>query len=271
MEKPTAKTLRRGPITATAQEECTLELIGIVSGSTGLLFRYAKPQQSLPLPDAASFGSDVLAKVAETLKDFGTRKARNLDVDPGVLDSLEELGGALDSKKITRISLSVPRRDGKRRDIKAVFTPAVRERLSARVKVPRQEQLSIEGKLEMADFKETGRVCRIHPSIGLPVLCIFEPGMEDKIYGALRRPARVTGIARLNPHSGRVEEIRIEEIEILDELLLGARDFFAGRTFEQLAAAQGVQPITIPSELAGGWPQDENIDEFIDATYRSRS
>jgi hypothetical protein len=65
MEKPTAKTLRSGPITASAQHECTLELTGIVSGSTGLLFRYAKPQQHLPLPDAASFGAEVLARVRE--------------------------------------------------------------------------------------------------------------------------------------------------------------------------------------------------------------
>jgi len=102
------------------------------------------------------------------------------------------------------------------------------------------------------------------------VQCSFDPSKEEEIYRALRRPARVTGIARVNPHSGRVEEIRIEKIEILDELMLGARDFTAGYSLQQLADLQGVRPLASPNDLAGGWPPDENIDEFIDATYKSR-
>src|SRR5579859_2361167 len=66
MEKPSAPTLRRGPITAIAQDECTLELIDLKGGSTDLVFRYAKPQQPLPIPEFSNFGSDVLAKIAET-------------------------------------------------------------------------------------------------------------------------------------------------------------------------------------------------------------
>jgi hypothetical protein len=271
MEKPTAKTLRRGPITANAQEECTLELVDIVSGSTGLLFRYAKPQQHLPIPGTETFGSSVLAKVADTLKGFGGKKECNVDVDPGVLASLKELGETLEPKKITRISLNVPISEGKKGEIKAVVTTTVRDRIFRQMKAPTQERITVEGKLEMADFKETGRVCRIHPTIGLPVQCTFEPAIEDRIYGALRRPARITGLAKLNPNTRKVEELQIEEIEILDELLLGAKDFFASRTIEQLAEIQGVHPIEKPADLSGAWPQDENIDDFIDVTYRSRS
>jgi len=123
----------------------------------------------------------------------------------------------------------------------------------------------------MVDFKETGRVCRIHPSIGLPVLCSFDPSKEDEICQALRRPVRVTGVARVNPHSGRIEEIKIENIELLDELMLGARNFTAGYSLEQLAEMQGVRPLTRPDDLAGGWPADENVDDFIETTYASRS
>jgi hypothetical protein len=271
MEKPAAKTLRRGPITASAQDECTLELVGIVPGSTGLLFRYAKPQQHLPIPEAANFGSDVLVRIAETVKDFGGKNPPRDEVDAGVLASLRELGEALERKTITRISLDVPQRTGRSRRIRAVFTPAVNARILERIKAPTHERMTIEGKLEMADFKDTGRLCRIHPSIGLPVQCSFDLDVEDQVYSALRKPARVTGTARLDPHSGRVEELRIEEIEIVDELLLGARDFFAGRTLEQLAEAQGVHPLDKPSDLAGGWPADENIDEFLETTYLSRS
>jgi hypothetical protein len=271
METPAARTLRRGPITANALDECTLELSGIVGGSTGLLFRYAKPQAHLPIPGATTFGSEVLAKVAQTVKSFAAKKESRMDVDPGVLASLQELGITLERKTITRITLDVPIENGRKRHVKAIFTPSVGARIAARIKVPTHEHLTVEGKLEMADFKEAGRACRIHPSIGLPVQCSFGPGMEDEVQAALRRPVRVTGTARLNPHNRRIEEIKIEAIELVDELLLGAREFFSGRTFAQLAEAQGVQPLQTPTDLAGGWPADENVDEFIDATYKTRS
>lgn len=272
LQKPAANTLRRGPVTASAQQECTLELTGITSGSTGLTFRYAKPQQHLPMPGTILFGNEVLAQVAETVKAFGGTTGRSSgDVDAGVLDSLQQLSEALEKKRITRISFSVPRHNGKGKTIKAVFDSTVSSRIAARIKEPRHERQSIEGRLEMADFKEAGRVCRIHPAIGVPVHCSFEPELEDQIYGALRRPARVTGTVRLNPNTGRVESLKIDEIEILDELLLGAKDFFASRTLKQLAEAQGVGPLDRPSDLAGVWPPDESIDEFVELTYKNRS
>jgi hypothetical protein len=269
MEKPSAKTLRRGPITATAQDECTLELTGIVGGSTGLVFQYTKPQQHLPIPEVANFGSDVLAKVAETMRSFERENAPS-EIDVGVLASLQELGTALEGKKITKISLSVPHHNGRKRVVRATFTPAVIERIARRIKLPTHERMTIEGKLEMADFKETGRVFRIHPSIGLPIQCSFDSAIEDVVYGALRKPAKVTGTARLAPHSGRIDELRVEQIEIMDELLVGAKDFFGSRTIEQLAEAQGVRPLDKPAELVGGWPKDESVDEFLEETYSNR-
>ena len=56
-----------------------------------------------------------------------------------------------------------------------------------------------------------------------------------------------------------------------DELMLGARNFTAGYSLEELAKMQGARPLASPDDLAGGWPVDDNIDEFIDATYGSRS
>jgi hypothetical protein len=270
MEKPTAQTLRRGPITASAQEECTLELIGISGGSTGLLFRYGKIQQPLPMPDAGNFGFDVVAKVAATVESLGRHKNANVEMDDGVLESLNDLGDILDKNRITKISLYVPRHDGNRRAIKAVLNNAVRERISARVKIPTRGQLTIEGKLEMADFKELGKACRIHPPVGLALQCTFDSELEEQVYAALRKPVRLTGTARLNPTTGKPEELKIERLEILDEILVGARDFFVSRSLEQLAQAQGVRPLADPRELAGGWPQDEDIDEFIVTTYKSR-
>lgn len=43
-------------------------------------------------------------------------------------------------------------------------------------------------------------------------------------------------------------------------------------SFEELAAAQGVQPYRGLEDLAGGWPEDEDIDKFLEAVriWRSR-
>jgi hypothetical protein len=270
MEKPSAQTLRRGPITASAQEECTLELVGIVGGSTGLVFRYAKPQQPLPLPETTDFGSDVIAKVAETVRDLGGRSQLTNDVDAGVLDSLKELAEVLERKTISRISLNVPRYGGRHRPIRAVLNAAARQRINALVKMPTRSRQTVEGRLEMADFKDAGKLCRIHPPIGPALQCSFDPELEDQVYGALRRPVRLTGTAKLNPNTGKPDELKIETIEILDELLLGAKDFFASRSLEQLADAQGVRPLSNPDELKGGWPDDENVDEFIETIYQGR-
>jgi hypothetical protein len=48
-------------------------------------------------------------------------------------------------------------------------------------------------------------------------------------------------------------------------------NFFGSQGIEQLAEAQGVSPLKTPGDLAGGWPADEDIDEFVETTYRGRS
>ncbi len=63
--------LRPGPKTSEVYDECTLKLTGIEKGSTVLPFRFAKPQQSLPLPDAMTFGADVIKSVVTTVKRVG--------------------------------------------------------------------------------------------------------------------------------------------------------------------------------------------------------
>lgn len=262
-------TLRPGPRTATAREECTLEFVAIGRGSTSLAFRLAKPQQ--PLPGSMTFGIEVVTEVATIVKEVGSRRARiRRTIDPGVLDSLSKLGDLLEKKAISEIVLSVPRHNATKR-VKAVFNTTVKERITQRIKVPTEERMSVEGRLEMADFKELGKICRIHPPIGPSVQCTFSQESEDEVYAALRKPVRLTGIAKINPNTGRADELHIEQIEILDQLLVGAKEFFASRIFEQLAEAQGVRPLTNPNVLLGGWPDEEDLDQFLEETYQSRS
>ncbi|MGH9792165.1 MAG: hypothetical protein ACRD5W_13225 [Candidatus Acidiferrales bacterium] len=51
---------------------------------------------------------------------------------------------------------------------------------------------------------------------------------------------------------------------------MGRHDFISSLTVEELAKAQGVKPLTDPSILAGVWPEDDDIDQFLEDLYRSR-
>ena len=46
--------------------------------------------------------------------------------------------------------------------------------------------------------------------------------------------------------------------------------FFATSTLEELAEAQGVRPLKDPEEMAGAWPEGEDVDEFLRETYEGR-
>ena len=259
------QSLRRGPKTSEVYEECTLELAGIKKGSTVLPFRLAKPQQTLP--QALTFGVDVVTKVVTAVKNVASDGQD--EVEPGVLDSLKSLGEVLEKCRISKIEWIAPQHPG-RKTVKALFDNRVRERVLQKIKIPSQKQETVEGVLEMADFKEQEHKCRIHPPIGQPILCSFDEGQEDEIYESLRKPVRVTGTAKINPLSGRVEELRIQQISIVEQLLVGANDFFTGRSIEQLAEVQGVKPLEKPSILAGGWPADQDIDAFLEEIYSTR-
>lgn len=258
------RTLRRGPVTADVREECTLELVGISKGSVALSFDLAKPQLSM----APALASDVVSEVARIIEALGTDT--DLEFDPGVLDSLKNLGEVFDRNSIQKIEWVVPRRNGRKRRFSAVYNRSVRERVMKRVKAPEHGVQTIEGTLEMADFKETDKKCRIHPPIGNPVVCTFDKEMEDDIYTMLRHPVKVRGEALLDPHTRKVESIHIKEIKPIDPLVMGAAAFLCPRSFEELAELQGVKPLENINVLAGGFPDDENLDEFLDDIYKHR-
>jgi hypothetical protein len=258
--------LRPGPKTSEVQDECTLELVGIEKGSTILPFRFAKPQ--LPLPLATSFGSDVIRSVVVTVKKIGTT-GKEYEVDAGVLDTLKTLGDVLDKGRISKIEWIVPAGPGQKA-IKAVFDKRVRDRVLQKVKKPSQRSESVEGILEMADFKEQEHKCRIHPAIGQPIACSFDVSQEDQVYQSLRKPVRVTGMARINTNTGRIDELRIEKIAMVEPLFMGGRDFFTERSIEQLAEIQGVKPLKNPKTFAGAWPADQDVDAFLEEIYSSR-
>ena len=52
--------------------------------------------------------------------------------------------------------------------------------------------------------------------------------------------------------------------------VLGDRTFFERKTLEELAQEQGVGPVKDIGVFAGGFAEDEDIDELLEEIYRLR-
>jgi hypothetical protein len=261
-------TLRTGPVLSKVKEECTLELIGIGIGSATLKFGFARPQIQLPYPDTLPAGNAAIAGVAAAVKSLGN--SGKLHIDPGVLESLNDLGSILDPRTVSEIDFIVPRA-GKKRGINAKFDDAVRDRIRARRREPQIESHIIEGILDMADFKLGDLRCRIDPPIGQSVICTFTPDREDEVYEAMRRPVRVRGIATRDPHSDRIDKVDIQELEVIPPIAVGEAEFFAARTFRELAEKQGAKPLADPKALEGVFSEADNLDEMLEEIYLGRT
>jgi hypothetical protein len=61
-----------------------------------------------------------------------------------------------------------------------------------------------------------------------------------------------------------------EEVGTVEQLLMGAKDFFNRGSIEQLAEVQGIKPIENPKTLAGEWPADQDLDAFLEEIYSNR-
>jgi len=57
---------------------------------------------------------------------------------------------------------------------------------------------------------------------------------------------------------------------IIGQQKLSTDPFWHSRTLEEIALAQGVQPITNADVLIGGWPEDELNDNFEETLERWR-
>jgi len=129
----------------------------------------------------------------------------------------------------------------------------------------------------MADFKEHGTRCRVHPSAGEPVLCLFDEEQKDEVLEDILQYVRIVGEAKEDPLTGKITTIKIHDIERLEDREDEATDllpqgtsismnFWESPTLNELAQAQNVTPIVDVRALFGTWPgeKDDGFEETID-------
>jgi hypothetical protein len=263
------KTIHPGPVKDAIRKGCTLDLVRIGKGSTTLSFVPAEPQKRIPFPDQTTFASDVVEELAKTIKYFGKGKDKDRAVDEGVLQGIYALGGIAEGRRITEIVWISPKTGGHKR-IAAKVNRVLHERVAKRLSRPRKQIVQVDGVLDMADFKPNDLKCRVDPAYGATVLCTFEERDSSRVQSLLREPVRVIGEGIFQAYTERLESLHIQTIERLPSLSLGEGNYYAESSLADLAAKQKVKPVKSIVELSGGFPDDENIDQFLDEIYKAR-
>jgi hypothetical protein len=255
------------------REACRLEVIALRAGSFELALGLGRRQGSLPGMDPGEAALESLIGGIESLRSGGA--GLPVGYNPDVVADLREAGSLL-RRGVEAIELDL--RTSRKR-IRAVYDREVYHKLTEYIQPPAHNRRTLEGRLLMADFKETDLRCRVHPSVGGAVLCEFDEELAEAVYENLRCIVRVTGEAEEDPASGSIKRLRIEEIEPLDvEAMTGEAtfpgEFWQGRPVEELASEQGV---SIPQDVdsligAGGdlWEDDEEFRTFVRGIYERR-
>lgn len=270
------KSLRRGPQPRSIKEEAALDLVLLTHGSpTAVLgFERHRTEPSLPTMD---FGLEILEKGImglSSVQEAGDTLPAGYD--SGVLMAWRD-AGTLFSKGIQKIEFTLNHRET---PLSTIFTPQGFARIQERIQGPQSNIRSIEGRLLMADFKEHGTRCRVHPPVGEPILCFFDEEQKDEVLEDILQFVRIVGEAKEDPINRRITSIKIHDIERLEDredeaadlLPQGtpiSRDFWESPTLDELAETQNVKPMANVRALFGTWPGEVD-DGFEEAIYELR-
>ena len=248
-------------------EEVKLDLVLLTHGSSAAVLGFERRQESPSFP-AMDFGLEILEKAIGGLEAVQKDEAEGglpTGYDPGVLMAWRDVG-KLFSQGIDKIEFTFNHQE---KTVQTRFTPNGVSRIQERIKGPQINIRTIEGRLLMADFKEHGTRFRVHPSVGDPVLCLFDEGQKDEVLENILQYVRIVGEAKEDPVSQKITNIKIHDIECLEDRQDEAADllpqgtpilraFWESPTLEDLARSQNVQPMADVRALFGTWPGEEN-------------
>lgn len=260
------------------REEVALDLVLLTEGSPAAVLGFERHQSARALP-GMDVGQEILEKALSGLAEVqGSSEALPMGYDAGVLMAWRD-AGTLFSKGISRIEFTL-REQGA--PLRTDFTPAGHDRIRQRIKGPETNIRTIEGRLLMADFKEHGTRCRVHPAAGEPVLCLFDESQKDEVLDNILQFVRIVGEAREDPVTGKIASIKIRDIERLEDregeganlLPVGTPlfgSFWQSPSLNELAQAQHVSPLADASVFFGTWPgePDDGFEAAIDALRHS--
>jgi hypothetical protein len=273
-----AESVRRGRQPGNIKDELAMDLVLLTHGSPAAVLGFERHSNQPALP-GMDFGQEILEKSISGLNEI-QRPGGSLPLgcDAGVLLAWRD-AGILFNQGVKEIAFTLNRQG---QPLVTRFTPEGFTRIQERIKGPQTNIRTIEGRLLMADFKEHGTRCRVHPSAGEPVLCLFDEAQKDEVLEDILHFVRIIGEAREDPVTGKIASIKIHDIERMEDKEAEAtellpqgtpisRSFWESPSLEELALAQDVKPLTDVRSLFGTWPgeADDEFEEAIDELRHS--
>ena len=266
------ESVRRGPTQKSIKDEIGLDLVELTHGSPDTVLGFERPsgQQAF---EGLDFGVEILEKALKGLMEV-QQEGEELPAgfDSGVLIAWRDLG-TLFEKGVSEIQFFLNHRP---QPLGASYNPNGYGKIQERIHGPQINIRTIEGRLLMADFKEHGTRCRVHPSVGDPVLCLFDEERKEEILENILRYVKIIGEAKEDPITNKITSIVLHDIQRLEDreqertdlLPQGTplpSDFWQSLSIEELAQAQGVQPLGDVSVLFGTWPgePDDGFEEEV--------
>lgn len=262
-----AESLRRGQPPQRITSEVELELTSLTAGSPAAVLTFDRVQLHPNFPEM-DFGLRILESAISGLtvvqRNNGSDKFP-AGYDTGVLMAWRDLG-KLFGHGIDKIEFTLTH---SQKPVQSSLTPQGVFHIKERITGPQLNIREIEGRLLMADFREDGTRFRVHPSAGDPVLCLFDEEQKDEVLENILQYVRVVGEAREDPTSRKIAEIKIHDIERLENLQNEATDllpkgtpisqsFWQSPTIQELARSQNVRPMANVRTMFGTWPDEEN-------------
>lgn len=271
------RSLRRAQPSARIKEAVELDLVLLTQGSPAAVLGFERRSAAARLtgPDIGMQVFETAVGSIDAVQRGGRNDALPAGCDAGVLMAWRD-AGALFKWNVSSIGFTLRGRGGVR---KTTFTPEGLMRIRERITGPRTDVRTIEGRLLMADFKEHGTRCRVHPSVGEPVLCLFGEEQKDAVLENVLHHVRVVGKATESV-GGTIASIEVHDMERLEGCdddasdpppdAFISQDFWTSPTLDDLAKAQNVGPLDADA-LFGTWPgdDDDGFEEAIDALRRS--
>jgi hypothetical protein len=258
--------LRRGPKEKELKDVIAFDLVKLAPGSPAVVLSFEHHHQPATYLPGMDPGIEVLEKAIAGLEQVQQpSQALPIGYDVGVLMAWRDLG-TLFYEGIDTIQFTLNHRPQRK---PVAFTRSGYECMQQRIQGPQVNIRTIEGRLLMADFKEHGTRCRIHPSVGEPVLCLFDEEQKEEVLENILHYVRVIGEAKEDPLTSKVSSIRIHDIQRLEDrederadlLPQGAplpADFWRSISLDELAESQGVSPMQDVKALFGTWPGEDN-------------
>jgi hypothetical protein len=267
----TGLSTRRGARPKDLKKALSLDLVGFSEGSQAAVASFERTEPQMLIEDV-DLGNQIYTRWLEGLAQVsGKTEELPPGYDVGVLLKMRDVG-SLFSRGITQIEFSLNHRKA---PAQFKYTEEAVEQIRKRIAKPESMTYSIDGRLVMVDFKETGPLFRIHPAVGEPVKCRFAESFREEVYENILKYVRVKGTAERDMQ-GRIAAITIADIEPLasegnEHLDAIARpmpsgtEFWQHHTVDELAAAQGVKVVSNVADLLGGWPGETNdgFEEWI--------